>query len=253
MGPVFHRVDGLKLAYVQHPPNHAAQAAALLRNNLQVLLFAFIGDGPVQNAVGIPGDGGHGGFQLVRDVGDKLPALSLRLQQRLCHIVKRNRQLADFIVSFRVPHADVKLSVGKPPGGGHHLPDGPNLPHGGDGGSHKRHHQYHAGGHDKQANKALPHFVQRRVKHGHDKHRAHRFPRRIRHRNAHHKVLFRIHSAQIGAAGTHPLRQGFVHQVPGDGDGQPVQPRVGGKEGTALRVADEKIQVGYGRGKASQR
>ena len=72
-------VNGLELADVQHPPHHAAETPALVGDDLQVLPLVLRRDGAVQNAVGIAGDGGHGGLQLVGDIGDELPALALRL------------------------------------------------------------------------------------------------------------------------------------------------------------------------------
>ena len=56
------RVHHLQLAYVQHPPHHAAEAAAFVGDNLEILPLVFRRDGAVQDAVGITGDGGHGGL-----------------------------------------------------------------------------------------------------------------------------------------------------------------------------------------------
>ena len=95
MGSAPQGVDGLELAHVQHPPHQAAEAAALPGDDLQVLLLVLRGDGPVQDGVRVPGDGGHGGFQLVGDVGDKLPALLLGALEGVGHGVEGLRELAD--------------------------------------------------------------------------------------------------------------------------------------------------------------
>ena len=72
---------GLDLGDIQHAAHQTAQTAALVRDDLQIVPLPLRRDGAVQNTVGVAGDGGHGGFQLVGHVGDEVPALALRLRQ----------------------------------------------------------------------------------------------------------------------------------------------------------------------------
>ena len=51
----------------------------------------------VQNAVDKPGDGGHGGFQLVGDIGDKAAPGALGVGEGVCHVVKGEGQLAQLV------------------------------------------------------------------------------------------------------------------------------------------------------------
>ena len=46
-------IDSLQLADIQHPPHKAAETAALVGDDPQILLFILRRDGTVQNAVRI--------------------------------------------------------------------------------------------------------------------------------------------------------------------------------------------------------
>ena len=78
----------LDLGNIQHPPHQPAEPVALVGDDLQIFPLVLLGDGPVQNAVGIAGNGGHRRFQLVGDIGDKVPPLPLRFRKRIGHHVK---------------------------------------------------------------------------------------------------------------------------------------------------------------------
>ena len=79
------------------------------------------GDGAVQNPLGKAGDGGHGGLELVGDVGHKLAALALGLGQRVGHGVEGGGQLPNLVGAVGVlGDPGVHLPVGKLVGGAGH-------------------------------------------------------------------------------------------------------------------------------------
>ena len=204
-------IDGLQLADIQHPPHKAAETAALVGDDPQILLFILRRDGTVQNAVRIPGDGGHRGFQLVGDVGDELPALTLRLLQGLCHIIKGSRQLADLVLPAVVIHANVKITVGILPGGSSHFPDGLDLPHGGDGGRHKGNHQHHEARHHQQSRKGPPQIING-IRGADGEHRPQDLPGgRVHHGHAAHKLLAGIDLVQTAPPGPGAVCGDLVH------------------------------------------
>ena len=204
-------IDGLQLADIQHPPHKAAETAALVGDDPQILLFILRRDGTVQNAVRIPGDGGHRGFQLVGDVGDELPALTLRLLQGLCHIIKGSRQLADLVLPAIVIHANVKITVGILPGGSSHLPDGLDLPHGGNGGRHKGDHQHHEARHHQQSRKGPPQIING-IRGADGEHRPQDLPGgRVHHGHAAYKLLAGINLVQTAPPGPGAVCGDLVH------------------------------------------
>ena len=244
MIPAPEGVHGLQLADVQHPPHQAAEAAALVGDDLQILLLVFRRDGAVQDAVGIAGDGGHGGFQLVGDVGDKLPALPLRLLKAFRHVVEGGRQFADLILPAVVVHADVEIALGILPGGLGHLPDGLDLPHGGDGGGHEGDHQHHKGGHQQQSRKGPPQIVNG-CGGGHSEHRPQGFSAGgIHHRHAADELLVLIDLVQAAAAGPGAVGEDLLHDGLGDVDGLACHGLIGGEEHMAVGIADQNVHLG---------
>ena len=246
------RVHDLELADVQHPPNHAAEATAFIGDDLEVLPLVLRRNRSVQNAVGIAGNGGHRGLQLVGDIGDELPALALRLLKALRHIIERGRQFADLIVPAVVVHADVKIALGILPGGRRHFPDRLDLPHGGNRGCHEGDHQHHQGRHEKQAHEALPHGVQRGAG-GHGEHLAHHLAAGgIHGGHAHHEPLVFIQAAQIVPGGGLAL----LHNLPGHlcrhGHRHAGQVLVRREQHMAFPVADHKVHIGHRGGKGGQ-
>ena len=248
----FQGVDGLQLAHIQHPPHHAGQAAALVGDDLQVLLLPLRRDGAVQNAVRVAGDGGHGGLQLMGDIGDEFPALPLRLLEGFRHGVEGGGQLTDLIVPAVVVHADVKVALRVPPGGLHHLPDGLHLAHGGDGGGHEGDHQHHKGRHEEQADEALPHGIQRGSGR-HTVHLAHHFlGLRVHGGHAHHEAAGLIQPAQAVPPGGGAFFQYLPAHGLRHGDDLPLQSLVSGQEDMPLRVADHEVHIGHDGGKGGQ-
>ena len=137
--------QGVEPAEVQHPPHQAAQAPGLRYHDLKGLPLPLRRDGPVQNTLGKPGDGSHGGFQLVGDIGDELRALAFHLLQGVGHRVECLRQIAHLVSPVLVAgDADVKFTLPELPGGLGHLIQGPGLVGGrqgaGDDGDQKHHH-----------------------------------------------------------------------------------------------------------------
>ena len=247
----FQGVHGLQLAHIQHPPHETGEPPALVGDDLQILLLGLRRDGPVQDAVGIARDGGHGGLQLVGDVGDEVPALALRLLQGLRHPVEGRRQLADLVAAAVVLHADVKIPLGVEPGGLGHLPDGLDLPHGGDGADREGDHQHHHGRHQEEPQEGLPHGVHGcGGRHGEDRAQG-RGPVLAQHRHAHHEAVLLI-EAQVRLPGEVPLLKEGVHHVPRQPGRLPVQGVVRGEEDGPVRGADEEVHVRDAGGKACE-
>ena len=178
------------------------------------------------------------------DVGDELLTLALRLLEGLRHVVKGGGQLADLVHLAIVVYPDVKVPRGVLPGGLHHLPDGLNLPHGGDGGGHKRHHQHHKGGHKEEADKALPHGVQRGVGGHGEGHAGGGQPVAGQGGHAQNKPLAGVQPAQVVPLDAEPLLQHGLNHLLRHGDHPALQGFVGGEKHVARRVADEKLHVG---------
>ena len=178
------------------------------------------------------------------DVGDELPPLPLRLLQALRHVVEGCGQLAQLVVPAVVVHPDVKIPLRVAAGGLHHLPDGLDLPHGGDGRGHEGDHQHHERRHEEQADEAGPHILQR----GGDGHRvddAHRLLGGLPHRrDAHHEPLVGVEAVHIRAAGGDPLLQHLLRHVLRHGHHQAAEGRVRGQQHMALHIADQEIHLG---------
>ena len=79
----------LKARHVEHAAHEAREPARLVGDGGEVLVLLILGDRAVENAVGKAGDGGHGGLELVRDVGDEGVAALLARLERVCHGVER--------------------------------------------------------------------------------------------------------------------------------------------------------------------
>ena len=77
------RVHDLELADVQHPPDHAAEATAFIGDDLEVLPLVLRRNRSVQNAVGIAGNGGHRGLQLVGDIGESMRRVLISMEKKI--------------------------------------------------------------------------------------------------------------------------------------------------------------------------
>ena len=124
----------LQLGDIQHTAHQSAQAFGFVRHNLQIMPPPFLGDGAVQYAVHIAGNGGHGSLQLVGHVGHEfLPGVFTLLQGR-GHVVEGQGQLLHFLAAILVDFdSGVQLTVAEggsrpcqllqgltlPPGEGH--------------------------------------------------------------------------------------------------------------------------------------
>ena len=196
-------VARLELRDLKHTAHQTRKAARLVRDDAKVRLFLARRDRAVQNAVGIAGDGRHGRFQLVGDVGDKLAALALRLLERVRHIVEGNRKLRDLRHALVVVHPHVKVAVGKAARRRRHLADGLGLAHTRPCAHHEGQQQHRNRRHEEHAEKRAPHGRQR-VRLRHRQHGADDLSARVD-RNAHDKILFLIDASE-----RRPLRIGAL-------------------------------------------
>ena len=234
---------GLDLGDIQHTAHQPAQAAALVGNNLQVVLLPLRRDGAVQNTVGITGDGGHGGLQLVGHVGDEVPALPLRLRQRIRHGVEGLGQLTDLVAAVQLRDAHVEVTGGIGAGGLHHVGDGLDLPHGGDGAGQKGDQQNDGGGHQEQADKGAPHLHDLRLVH-HRQHDAQQLAVLAHDGDGHGELLGGVGVVDVAAALIQGLfRQDVIHDLLGDHDAAAHQIVVGGQQYIALGRADEEVHI----------
>ena len=109
-----HPLRGLEPGELQHPADQTGQAAGLRGDDLEGFPLLLRGNGAVQDALGKAGDGGHGGLELVGDVGHELAALLLRLGQGVGHGVEGLGQLADLIGAAGIlGEAGLKLAPGE--------------------------------------------------------------------------------------------------------------------------------------------
>ena len=83
----------LQTGYIKHTADQTAQALGLVGDNLQIVGGLLPGDGTVENAVDVAGDGGHGGFQLMGDVRYEFLALVFAFLQLLGHVVEGQSQI----------------------------------------------------------------------------------------------------------------------------------------------------------------
>ena len=200
-------------------------------------------DGAVQNTVGITGDGGHGGFQLVGHIGDKVPALTLRLRQRVRHGVEGLGQLTDLVAAVQLGDAHVEITGGIGAGGLHHVGDGLDLPHGGDGAGKERDQQNDGGGHQEHADEGTPHLHDLRLVH-HCQHDTHQLTFAAENGNGHGELLDAVGAVDVAAALIQRLfPQNVVHDILGDGDAAAHQLLVGGQQHVALGRADEEVHI----------
>ena len=156
-------------------------------------------DRTVEDAVGIACDGGHGGFQLMGHIGDKVAALPLRLRQGVCHGVKGLRQLAHLIGAVQFGDTHIEIAVGIGTGSPHHVGDGLNLPHGGKGADREGDQQNGGENNEEQAHKGPPHGQHCRLVHeGH--HNTQQLAPCIVHGNAHRQLFIAIDAADVTAS-----------------------------------------------------
>ena len=189
----------LQLGDVQHTAHKAAEAAGFIGDNAKIMLLPLGRDRSIEDTVGIACDGGHGGFQLMGHIGDKVAALPLRLCQGVRHSVKRLRQLTHLIGAVQLGDTHIEIAVGIGAGGPHHIGDGLNLPHGGKGADGKGDQQNGGENNEEQAHKGPPHGQHRRLVHqGH--HNAQQLASCIVHRHAHRQLFILIDAADVAAA-----------------------------------------------------
>ena len=149
--------------HIQHIAYQTGQAAHLRGHQLHVIGVLFRGNGAVQHTVHVAGDGGHGRFQLVADVGDEFLADRVGILQGHGHIVEGHRQLLDLLILIARGDADLVVAVGDLPGRCRHVPDGLGLPAGqigrgqdADAQHQQSHHNEDLQGLDRQGRKGLP-------------------------------------------------------------------------------------------------
>ena len=131
---------------VQHAPHQPAQPFGLIGDDVQIVLPPVLRNGSVQNAVNVAGDGSHGGFQLVRNIGHKFLPLVLALLQGGRHIVEGQCQLRHFLAAV-ILHLDPGFQIPMTEGIGSlcHLLQGTAGPPGGQGHRHHRQRRHHQG------------------------------------------------------------------------------------------------------------
>ena len=178
------------------------------------------------------------------DVGDELASLVLGFRQGVGHVVEGRRQLADLVAAAGVLHAHVEVSGGIGPGGLDHLPDGLNLAHGGQGAGHKGDQQDDGRGHEEQADEGAPHAHQGPGVHHRQDH-AHGAAVLLGDGHRHHELPDVVCAADAAAALVKALvPENGVLDLLGDGHHLASQPLVGGQQGVALVVAQEKVRLG---------
>ena len=213
---------------------------------MQVFVLLLLGDGAVQNAVDKPGDGGHGGFQLVGDIGDKAAPGALGVGEGVCHVVKGEGQLAQLVgAGDRHPHGEIPAAKGA--GRGAHLPQGLHQavgkgPHHNKGDAQRR-----GGGHQEHLQR-LPLEGAYRADAGGGEHRPH----------AHILVFPGVHghADDKGGAAVQPAKgvAPLVHALGRQGDGL-LGHRLGlgelavgviSQQDVALQIGDKDIRVNAG-------
>ena len=118
---------------------------------MQVMLPLVFRDGAVQNAVHVAGNGGHGGLQLVGDVGDEFLTPVLALLQGGCHVVEGDGHFLHFLGVIVVqPYPGFQIAVAEGVGGFRQLFQRAALPpgKGGDGQHGDQHHEQRRGEED---------------------------------------------------------------------------------------------------------
>ena len=122
---------------VQHAADQTAQPLGLIGDDLHVVAVPLRGDGPIEHAVHIAADGGHGGLELVGDVGDKFLPLIFAFFQRFGHVVEGRCQLVHLLgVVAAGADTGLEVAVAEVPGRLGHLPQGTALVPGGHGHDH---------------------------------------------------------------------------------------------------------------------
>ncbi|CAN3965218.1 2-oxoisovalerate dehydrogenase subunit beta, partial [Dysosmobacter welbionis] len=171
--------------------------------------------------------------------------LALRLLQVLRHVVEGGRQLSQLVIPAVVVHADVEVPLRIAAGGLGHLPDGLDLPHGGDGGRHEGDHQHHERRHEEQPDEAGPHGVQRGGG-GHGIDHADGVGGILAYgRNAHHEPLVGVQAVHVRAPGADALLQHLCGHLLRHSHHQPAERRIRGQQHVALHVADQEVHLGH--------
>ena len=185
-------------------------------------------------------------------IGDEVPALALRLRQGVRHGVEGLGQLTDLVAAVQLGDAHVKVPRGVGTGGLHHVGDGLDLPHGGDGAGQEGDQQDDGGGHQEHADKGTPHLHDLRLVH-HRQHDAQKLALVPLDRDGHGEFLDAVGTADVAAALIQALfAQNVVHDLLWDGDAAAHQILVGGQQDVALGRADEKVHVRHAGGHVRQ-
>ena len=241
----------LQTGDVQHIAHQAAEPLGLLGDQIQVFPALFRGDGAVENAVHIAGDGGHGGFQLMGHIGHKLLTLILALFQRSGHVVKGQSQLLHFlrvVAGGFDPGAEIAVAEGLCRPG--HIPQGIGLPadeksHNGNG------YNNHQNGHHKKGVGNAADIGEGIVHRGRDHNDGlGRAGSSVGYRHGCHVAVFFIQSAddtfvRTGTLGKDPVPVAFIQLQPCM---LTAHGRIGTHEQISLGVADDGIRAGYGDG-----
>ena len=238
---VYFHLSAVNAGQVQHGFYQPGEALYLVGDNMQVFVLLAPGDGTIQNAVDEPGDGGHGGFQLVGDIGDEAAAHALGVGEGVRHVVKGRGQLAHLVLPG-YGHPGGKIPGPKAVGRQGHLPQGPHHA------VHKSPHQAEGRRQSRQSRQQkdfyqLPLQGVYRGGAGGREHRPHLFAVGG-HGHADDVVPFRVHPVQVRA----PLELAF----PGCGGiggghffyGVQFAVRKAAKQHLALQVCDENIRAG---------
>ena len=139
-------LTGLEPAQIQHLPHQPGEPPGLGGDDLQIFLLSLRWDGAIQNTVGKAGNGGHGGLELVGDVGHKLAALGLRLGDGVSHGVEGLRQLPHLVTPAVAVDSGVILPMTKLSHRLGHILERPgHLQRGHRGGDEGNEHDHHRG------------------------------------------------------------------------------------------------------------
>ena len=217
---------------------------------MQILLFLLGRNGAVKNAVGIAGDGGHGRFQLMGNIGNKLAALPLGLLQGVSHVVERLGQLRDLGDILVIVHAHIEITVGKAARRLGHLADRARLAHADPCAHDEREQQYGHGGHKEHADEGAPHRRQRPHA-GYSQHKADGRPTALD-RDADDKVRFFVNAVERCAQRVSIAAHRAVCDLLRNGQHQPLKRGIGRQQDAAVGAADKELCVRDGGGKVRQ-
>ena len=185
-------------------------------------------------------------------IGDKVPALALRLLQGVGHGIEGGRQLTDLAAVTGLLHPYIEIAAGIGTGRLDHLGQGLYLPHGGDKAGHERQQQDNGAGHKEQGDEGTPHLGQLRAVH-HRQHQSQRVAVRVCHGHAHHELLFLIYAHGAAALVQSLAAQHRLGNVLGDNDGLSGQIGIRRQQDAAGGVADQEVHVRHPGGHPRQR